>query len=265
MRTYTATDLVQLPSLDSSSAMVLGKQLVTAAKAAPRLPAPLSKAHDGVAATLVVLRRANANRLPGSEENLSRHANEADRGIDGVCSAMFGWLQGWSKLPNAPEASVAQVLLLELFPTGLKFTQFAYKLEWAEIEAGLLRIEVGGLDAKLRQLGGATFLSHLRKAHKEYGEALGITGVLAVEEPSEKVRDALAGFLRALRNYVLKVAAYVDPEEPATEELAGLLLAPLQAWRAGAPAGPRDRPVEEASPEPTPEPAPTETSAPATP
>lgn len=174
------------------------------------------------------------------------------RWVDGVLSGMFDWLYGWSKLPNEPQAKVARSLLAELFPKGLKFTQLPYKLEWSQVEARIVRIDARGLDTKIRQLGGAPFLTQLRKAHKEYGEALGITGVLAVEEPAAGVRDAYDNFLIALRNYVLKVAAHVEPDEPETGELAAILLAPLHAWRIATAGSARDPSAEEPAPEPAP-------------
>ena len=252
MRTYTMNDVIQLPRLDASGALALGAQLVTAGKAAPKLPKPLARAYDGIAATLDILRRANADSLPILQTDDTKRAPTADRWVDGVLSGMFDWLYGWSKLPNEPQAKVARSLLAELFPKGLKFTQLPYKLEWSQVEARIVRIDARGLDTKIRQLGGAPFLTQLRKAHKEYGEALGITGVLALEEPAAGVRDAYDSFLIALRNYVLKVAAHVEPDEPETGELAAILLAPLHAWRIATAGSVRDPSVEEPAPEPTP-------------
>lgn len=258
MRTYTMNNVIQLPVLDASGALALGEQLVTVGKAASKLPKPLAKAFNGVVTTLDVLRRANADRLPVLQDDDPKRAPTADRWIDAVLSGMFDWLNGWSKLPNEAQATVARSLLAELYPKGLKFIQIHYKLEWAEVEARLVRIEARGLDAKIRQLGGAPFLTQLRQAHKEYGEALGITGVLTPQEPASGVRDAYDTFILALRNYVLKVAAHVEPDEPETEELAAILLAPLQAWRLGTTGSARDSSSEE----PIPEPAPTDTAGP---
>ena len=263
MRTYTMNDVIQLPRLDASGALALGAQLVNAAKAAPKLPKPLSRAYAGVASSLDVLRRANADRLPVPEVEDTKRAPTADRWIDAVLSGMFDWLHGWSKLPNEPQAEVARSLLTELYPTGLKFIQLNYKLEWAEVEARLVRIDTRGLDAKLRQLGGAAFLTQLRKAHKEYGEALGMAGVLPADAPPAGVRDAYDSFLLALRNYVLKVTAHVEPNEPETAELAAVLLAPLQVWRVGPAAVSSGGTARDPSDEqPVAEPAPTSTTAP---
>jgi hypothetical protein len=253
MRTHTANDLVQLPRFDALGALALGEQLVTAGKSVPELPQPLFKAYEGVATTLDLLRHASAARLPVPSEGDSKRAQGADRWVDAVASGTFDWLTGWSKLSNVPQADVARSLLVELFPTGLKFVRLPFKLEWAEIEARLVRIEASGLDAKFQLLGGAAFLTQLREAHKEYGEALGITGTLPVAAPTAGVRDAYDSFMIALRSYVLKVAAHVEPDQPETGELAAILLAPLQEWRVGTAGGGADALVEE----PTSEAAPT--------
>jgi hypothetical protein len=89
----------------------------------------------------------------------------------------------------------------------------------------------------------------LRDAHKEYGEALGITAE-GQDIATANIKEPLKDFTDALRAYVLAVAAHADPKDEASGELTDALLAPLYRWQSY---------VTVAASEPTPPgPAPTE-------
>src|SRR5262249_53134424 len=140
-----------------------------------------------------------------------QRAKLADQAIDAAWSGLFDWLTGWSKIPGVAKAKVAQELVTKLFPDGLKFVLLAYKLEWAESDARLLLIKEEKLDAQIGKLGGEEILKALHAAHKEYGEAIGITGAPA--EGLSTIRDALDDFIDALRTYVVRVSASVSKKD----------------------------------------------------
>src|SRR5438309_758661 len=77
-------------------------------------------------------------------------------------------------------------------------------------------------------LATAPFVKNLEQAHKEYGDALGVTSAKAPPPPPTGVRDKLDAFAGAVRNYTLKVAAHAD--EPKLQSVAAELLAPLTTW-----------------------------------
>jgi len=132
-----------------------------------------------------------------------------------------------------------------LFPTRLKFTQLAYKLEWAEADTRLARIDKADFAAQIAELGGALILEHLRDTHRAYGDALGIT-VSGQDSTPSGLREPLNQFLKCLRSYILVVAAHADEANPDSVLLTDSLLAPLQRWQSRAPAV--ATPVETPSP-----------------
>ncbi len=144
-----------------------------------------------------------------------------------------------------------------LFPTRLKFTRLPYKLEWAEADARLTRITKDAFDTEIEKLGGKPILDQLRAAHLTYGETLGITA--EGQDPNTTgLREPLQAFTKALRAYVLAVAAHADPDDTASIELTDTLLAPLQTWQShiAEPAAPTPPVPTPPAPAPTPAPAP---------
>jgi hypothetical protein len=78
------------------------------------------------------------------------------------------------------------------------------------------------------------FLKNLAAAHKEYGEALGITSAKAATPSGGNVAEPLTEAKEALRKYLLQVSAYADDTDPTTTELTEALLAPLAEWQSPA-------------------------------
>lgn len=71
-------------------------------------------------------------------------------------------------------------------------------------------------------------------AHEAYGDALGITDAVEVEEQGIAVRDALDAVAEALRNYVLQVSATVRKKDAKSRALAQKLLAPIAEYEGSA-------------------------------
>jgi hypothetical protein len=155
----------------------------------------------------------------------------ADRAIDKAWSAFFKWLSGWCELPATrhPHTERALHLFNLCFFEGLKFTLRPYKIEWKDSQIRLEAIDHEGHRETFGLLGGEPFLAELNATQTTYGEVLGIT---APKSPAELAtlgtkRDAV---LTAIREYVTKVAAHPDPEEPGSQELCDRLLRPLAEW-----------------------------------
>lgn len=245
-RQFLFSDMVQLPKLDAASAVTLVHQLLTLAAQHKKLPSGVDKARKRLGASLKEVQAGLSQRLAGSVGD-PRRARSADQWEDQAFSALYDLLSGHSKLPDSePSAATARAMLATVFPDGLKFTQLTYSQQWAEASARLQRIEADGLSKALRELGGEPFLRNLKKAHKEYGEALGATSPRVVAAaPIAPVREPLQRLQDALRQYVLQLVANVNEDEPATVELTEELLGPLAEWQS--------RPARPAAAEPVPE------------
>lgn len=235
-RQFLLGDMVQLPKLDAASAVTLVHQLLTLAAQHKKLPSGVDKARKRLIISHKEVQAGLSERLAGSVGD-PRRARSADQWEDQAFSALYDLLSAHSKLPDSePSAATARTVLATVFPDGLKFTQLTYSQQWAEASARLQRIEADGLAKALRELGGEPFLRNLNKAHKEYGEALGVTSPRAtVAAPTAPVREPLQRLQDALRQYVLQLVANVNEDEPATVELAEELLNPLAEWQRRSP------------------------------
>jgi hypothetical protein len=255
-RSFTSRDIIQLPRLRAPEAAVLITEVITVAAAEKKaasgkeLPPAIERSRKRLTVAHVAL---NEGIQPQADAELDTQGKRrADRVIDNAWSASFDWLSGWCKLPaeNNPHLAEATALFALVFPDALGFTKLPYKIEWQESKSRLAAIDREGHDKTFKQLGGATFLDHLREAHEAYGVALHITVPRPQEAPSPDIRTALDAACAALRDYVTRVAAHADPDVPGSEALAEALLKPLAAWesshRAASP------PAEDLPPDPAP-------------
>lgn len=232
-RSYDIRELVTLPRLDANGADALVTELLAHAKG-KKLAAPVERARKALAEAQKGLKSAIAARLQTLPTADSARAKAADQAEDAAFSATFDWLTGFSKLPDSFEqGAVARRLMGAFFRDGLKFTQLPYKLEWAEADARLRAVtDDRSLEQAFTTLGGEVFLKNLRRAHKEYGEALGVTTPKQAEQGTVLVKEPLATLRGALRTYVLHVLAHQDDDGASTVDVAEGLLAPLAAWEA---------------------------------
>lgn len=254
-RTFTAIDLVQLPRLDASGAQTLCTEVLSTAKpiladkaAAKKIPEGVVEAYEDLAHALDTLNGVVATRLPLAASADPAREKAADVKVDAIWSGLRDVLIGWSKIPGIPEAQIASSLRAMLFPNGLKFTQIAFRLEWAQSNTRIVLIKERGLEPQLKKLGAGKILEQLYEAHREYGEVLGITSPAEVAEPDgPTVREALAELMEALRTFVVRVAGMISKRDPKRTELAEQLLAPIKSWestaaRNRAPEAPADAP-----------------------
>ena len=128
------------------------------------------------------------------------------------------------------------------------------ELEWAEGDTRLNRIITNNFEPEIEKLGGTLLLQQLRDAHKDYGEALGITAQ-GQDPTTPSIREPLQAFVESLRAYVLTVAAHAVPEDPSSGTLTDTLLAPLYRWQSYVTVSTQPEP-QPAPPAPTQPPAP---------
>lgn len=268
-RTYTAKDLIQLPRLSGREALVLVIELQTALTAVEKSAKADKKAGKHTALPAALLRsmarlseqaKALEAVLSPQKENDTQEKRRADRVIDNAWAAFLSWLNAFCLLPAEVNPHITEMTALRamIFPTGLEFTQLAYKVEWGESKARLEAIARDGHEQLLQKTGGGVFLSHLKDAQAAYGKALRITQTQDVPA-DEEIRSKILGTLDAIRDYANRAANIADPDEPGSDEIAESLLRPLMAWESratgpGAPEAPEEAaPAQPGAPPAAPE------------
>ncbi len=229
-RSFSAENLVHLPRLDVRGAIALGAGLLaTVAPVEEMLPPAVDQARRRLVERHQVLEKLAEPRSPEGLTIDPERVKNVDHAVDTAWTGLMLWLGGWAKLPDRyPQRAVANRIGSALFPDGLAFIQLPFKLEWAESENKLQRIESDRLDREIEALGGGAFLEALRAAHREYGEVLGMTGPASPAGQGAQVREALESFAKALRAYVVQVAAFGEAaSDEAVQGVARQLLAPL--------------------------------------
>lgn len=256
-RSFAVEDLVQLPRMSVVDGMALATALLSRADAAGELPAPVAHARDLVRSALDAL-RVVAQTQAQEAENSSKQP--WDRVFDATWAAAYHWCRGWRRLPHPEHAAQAEAgarIETALFSDGLRFTRQTYHAQWAASQTRLDRVTREGLEQDFAALGGQPILDAIRKAHDDFGRAMGLTE--ASDGPTQTLRDGLSLLRERMRRYVLQLAAHADPEAPETVDLADDLLLPLTTWktRSSAPADAAPAPAEPAPPPETqPAPAP---------
>lgn len=232
-RTFDAQSLVTLPRLDAAGGTALAAEIASAAKGRD-LPEVISDALAAVKRTGATLQKAVGLRGQPDAVDPAR-ARDADIQEDAAWSALFHFLTAWAALPESfPQAKDARAAFQILFYEGLKFTQLVYKLEWGEAEARLTRIAKDGTAEAIGKLGGDPFLQNLKRAHTEYGKALGVTAQKPAVPAPPAIREAFDAFAAAVRSYVLVVAGQVREKDNKSAELAAALLEPITRWESKA-------------------------------
>jgi hypothetical protein len=148
-RSRSVHRVISLPDVGLSSAITLGRELVTAAQTelSPRIAS--------------VVRRMRA--AYGALHEAARHASaplgrrETDRRLDGAWATLFGWLSGWSKRPSEPAAAErARRIRNALYPARLKLPLPVLQQEWSETGPHAGNEEFGSLAPLARVLGART-------------------------------------------------------------------------------------------------------------
>ena len=173
-----------------------------------------------------------------------------DRRLDRAWSIIHDRAQHWVEIEHPQQAERAASILARVFPTGLDFLGLAFADEWAESEKRLTTIADAGLDAALGELVGGTFVEHLKAAHADYGEILGITAKKEESAPA-RVLESINDLRAAMSDYAMLTIGLTrrsDPDAVAASEAA---LEPILRFRT--PRGQAED-TSEAPSEPLPEP-----------
>jgi hypothetical protein len=222
--------MVSLPRLNGSSALALAEQLLTMAES--RKGEGLPTFIERPRARLETAKSALKEQLKPQEEADSSAKTAADRAVDDAWRSLSGWTGAMAGMPDGSFEGQDRIRALHamLFGEGLSFIALSFREEWTQSETRLKAIADSGYEGLIEGLGGAPFLKNLKDAHNRYGEALGIKAPVAAEEAPE-VRENLDRLTSRMKEYVVKVAAWADPEEPGSPALTDALLTPLVQWK----------------------------------
>ncbi len=228
-REYNIDDMVRLPRLNGSSSVALAEQLLTAAAAVKHdLPvfidrprARLETAAGGLEAQIRPREKAD------SGEKLA-----ADRAEDAAWRVFSNWVGAMAEAPDGSWPKLDKIRALDnmLFGEGMSFINLSYREEWTQSETRLNAAAEGGYESAINEMGGGPLLDSLKGAHAVYGDVLGITAAVREEEAPE-IRENLLKLIGAMKEYVVKAVAWIDPEETGSEALCEALLIPLTQWK----------------------------------
>jgi hypothetical protein len=226
---FDPTPYVRPPQCDVASGFALGVALLSAVpKGAPE---NVRKAAKKLRTATVDLRQAWSS----SGRSAPMDKRPADIRVDKAWGALYSRLDAYASLPAGEHkrAKRAAELLDVIYPDGLQFLTLPYNAEWAEGEKRLKLIEEDELAEDIDALAGPEFLAEVRKAHRIYGEAIGVTRP-AAEAKRANLVDPLRALGRAITQYALQVIAMVDDEKPESIALVKRALRPIDDHRADA-------------------------------
>ncbi|MFO0649949.1 MAG: hypothetical protein U0326_27260 [Polyangiales bacterium] len=158
-----------------------------------------------------------------------------DNANDVAWGALIDRLTAYSALPRDryPRAERAAALLTTLKLTERSWLTIEYHEQWAEGDKRLKRVAAEGLHAELVGLAGEDFIAEVERTHKEYGDALGITGdnvstSAEVADLSTLLRDTG----RAIADYAVQLLAMHDPDDAENDRAVRHALEPIDTHRA---------------------------------
>lgn len=219
---------IQLPMTDAQELLALCTAVLAAAEGlelepkVERARGRLEGATGGLRELLQLQHEARAKTPKRSDRR------RVDRALDRVWSAFEAWLEAWGRLDDDEElAAKASELHGTVFHDGLGFVQKRMRVQWAESQKRLGILQSEEARQVIEAHGGGRFLRRLEALQGEYGEVLGLTRVPNPAPAPVRVGQAFDLLRNSLRDYVGKVAASVEVDDPASESLASKLLRPL--------------------------------------
>lgn len=244
-REYIIQDLISLPRLNGSAAVALAEQLSTIADAeqGAGLPLLVERPLGRLRSAILALKE----ELEPELEDNSGAKVAADRNEDRAWRSLSDWVGSLAGMPDGsfPELDQVRSLHSLAFSEGLSFLVLPYIEEWTQSETRLNLIAEEGYEPLIVKLGGTPLLDNLKAAHKHYGEVLGITSPVTAQE-SSALQKRLRQLISDMKEYVFKVIALAETDEPGSEALSAALLLPLTAWKETT--GSRPKPEEPSTP-----------------
>jgi hypothetical protein len=156
----------------------------------------------------------------------------ADSATDNGWGCLESRLSAYARLPATeyPKAPRALEIHSALFPTGLDFLTLSYKTQWAQGERRLKLIQDSGFASDIDLLAGSEFLAEVKRTHKVYGDAVGVTKPEELP-PEVGLVELLRAVARALVEYSLQLLAYAS-NTPGAEASVRKALKPIDDQRA---------------------------------
>ena len=230
-REVSINSMVRLPRLNKDTLVALVWQLLTAAAAVTGegLPLLIERARSRMAAAFELFKDATQPRQVVD----TWVRVEAARELGAAWRAFYAWLEAMVAMPEEgapPDLPALRTLHAVIFGDGLMFLKSAHREQWPQSQNRIEIIDENGTVEIIERCGGGAFIGPIREAHDRFGQLLGFTAPVQVEENSE-IREHLHLLSAALRSYIGKVVAYADPEEPGSEALTEALLVPLVQWK----------------------------------
>ena len=235
-------DIIVLPKLNSSALFSVSGRVLAQAKRlqdekkqdkkAAGLPAVFSKRLNLLRESRKRLSEVLARRPQKKTTTDDPGAVEADNREDRAVSALLTFLEAHAKRPDDKGKSAARVIA-NVFGDGTKFLNLRYEEQFGEVDARIERIKAEGYDTAIHELGGEAFLADLVEAHRNYGEALGITSGRALREAAPDVAGARADTAAHLRRLVAAIVGFASDSdfEPERTYVADSLLMPIEEIR----------------------------------
>lgn len=143
-------------------------------------------------------------------------------------SAVYAIMNVWRETRALDALTVAQRDAMErVFPEGTSIDRSGRgRALWGLGATKLAEFDAAKLGEAFEALGGGRVVAHLRSEHDAFGATFGVSMPIASTQSPDTLA-VLATALDAVRRYVLAVYTMIDPDVPATAELAEALLAPL--------------------------------------
>jgi hypothetical protein len=223
------TTYARSPRLNAVQAVALALTLLR--RVPTDAPAPVRKAAKRLrdAVTELQSRRRVRRAAPGKKVD----PRVAKAALDTAWAALRDALGVVARLPHEryPSAVAAQQLTDRLFPEALAFLKLEYNAIWVESDEALRALREKDTAAALAPLVHADLVHEVARAHKDFGDVIGMTADAAAA-PGVDVGEALAAVTGAITAYAVQVVAASDDADEATVERYRVALEPIVERRA---------------------------------
>lgn len=225
------TDYARSPRTNAIQAVALALSLL---RRAPRdAPAAVRKAAKRLRDAVTELQsRRRARRNAPAKKADPRVINTA---LDTAWGALRDALAAVARLPREryPASAEAQRLIDLLFPEALAFLKLEYNAVWVESDEALRAMREYDTAAALAPLVHADLVAEVARAHKAFGDAVGMTAEVE-RAPAVDVAEALTRVQAAITSYAVQVVAAAEEADEETVTQYRHALAPITEQRAKA-------------------------------
>jgi len=219
-----------IEQLEMQVKAVLGKGATDDIPRVKSLAPVVKRAFDRMVARRDELSAREAQRKPSPESASGERQDTANTTADDAWRAIEHALKGATYLTDgkAPGRAEASKLHAEVFgEDGLRFINYRPRRQWDASVKHLAAITTDEAVTVLNAIGAERHLAALRVAHEAFGKAFGFRAhTTAQDEAVTSTRAEQLAAQAALREYVFKVSAQADEEDPESVRLTRFLLAP---------------------------------------